>query len=171
MIIHCCTVKAVAAEISKRFTADTELITAGALLHDIGRSKDHTIMHANAGADMAERLGLPKELVNIIRKHIGAGLDDIDAAELGLPKGDYIPRTIEEKLVAHADNMVSDNRVVGHMHTVEKLKVKGAPRGAERVSMLHKELSTAYGRDLDDVALSLGEFPALGGLCASFVRK
>ena len=171
VIVHCCTVKTVAAAISKGFTADAELITAGALLHDLGRAKDHTIMHANAGADAAERLGLPEELVSIIRKHIGAGLDEQDAEELGIPKRDYIPRTIEEKLVAHADNMVSDNRVVGHTHTVEKLKMKGSARGAERVSMLHKELSAAYGKDLDAVALSLGEFPAFGGLCASLVRK
>ncbi|MDR0334845.1 MAG: HDIG domain-containing protein [Methanomassiliicoccaceae archaeon] len=171
VIIHCCTVKAVAETFAKGFSADTELIIAGALLHDLGRSKDHTIMHANTGADMAARLGLPKELVDIIRKHIGAGLDDTDAEELGLPKRDYIPRTLEEKIVAHADNMVSDNRVVGHSHTADKLRAKGSQRGAERVAMLHRELSAAYGKDLDGVASSLGESPALSGLCAALVRK
>jgi len=171
VIVHCCTVKTVAAEIAKGFAADTELIIAGALLHDIGRAKDHTIMHASTGADMAERLGLPKELTEIIRKHIGAGLDDQDAVEMNIPKGDYIPRTIEEKIVAHADNMVSDNRVVRHTHTVEKLLAKGSRRGAERVAALHKELSELYGKDLDDVALSLGESPALALLCASLARK
>ena len=171
VIVHCCTVKTVAAEIAKGFDADTELIIAGALLHDIGRAKDHTIMHANTGADMAERLGLPKELTDIIRKHIGAGLDDRDALEMGIPKGDYIPRTIEEKIVAHADNMVSDNRVVKHTHTVEKLTAKGSARGAARVAALHAELSQMYGKDLDDVASALGESPALVLLCASLARK
>ena len=171
VMIHCCTVKAVAESFAKGFDADVELIIAGALLHDIGRAKDHTIMHANTGADTAERLGLPKELVSIIRKHIGAGLDDEDAEQLGIPKRDYIPRTIEEKIVAHADNMVSDNKIVGHTHTVEKLKAKGSDRGADRVIALHRELSAAYGKDLDGVALSLGESPALAGLCASLVRK
>jgi len=171
VIVHCRTVKAVAETFAKGFDADAELITAGALLHDIGRAKDHTIMHANTGADTAERLGLPKELVSIIRKHIGAGLDDDDAEELGIPKGDYIPRTIEEKIVAHADNMVSDNRIVGHTHTVEKLKAKGSARGADRVIALHKELSAIYGKDLDEVASSLGETPALPALRIPFVGK
>jgi uncharacterized protein/tRNA (cytidine56-2'-O)-methyltransferase len=171
VIVHCCTVKAVAVEIAKGLDADMGLVVAGALLHDIGRSKDHTIMHANAGADMAERLGLPKELADIIRKHIGAGLDDLDASELGIPKRDYIPRTIEEKIVAHADNLVSDNKVVGHAHTVEKLKAKDSHRGADRVSALHGELSELYGKDLDGVASSLGESPALAGLCAALARK
>ena len=170
VIVHCRTVKAVAELFAKGFAADTELIIAGALLHDIGRAKDHTIMHANIGADTAERLGLPKELVSIIRKHIGAGLDDEDAEELGIPKRDYIPRTMEEKIVAHADNMVSDNRIVGHTHTVEKLKAKGSVRGADRVTALHKELSAIYGKDLDEVASSLGETPALPDL-RIFVRK
>jgi uncharacterized protein/tRNA (cytidine56-2'-O)-methyltransferase len=171
VIVHCCTVKAVAAEIAKGTAADIELVIAGALLHDIGRSKDHTVMHANVGADMAERLGLPKELVKIIRKHVGAGLDDDDALELGIPKGDYIPSTIEEKLVAHADNMVSDNSVVGHLHAVEKLRSKGSHRGAARIAALHNELSKICGRDLDEAASSLGETPALAGPCIALARK
>jgi uncharacterized protein/tRNA (cytidine56-2'-O)-methyltransferase len=171
VLVHCRTVKAVAEALAKGFDADTELVVAGALLHDIGRAKDHTIMHANTGADMAEKLGLPDELVKIIRKHIGAGLDDTDASEMGIPKNDYIPRTTEEKIVAHADNLVSDNKVVGHMHTVEKLRAKGSHRGADRVVALHKELSDAYGKDLDDVASSLGETPALLGPGGPFVRE
>ncbi|MDR0778669.1 MAG: HDIG domain-containing protein [Methanomassiliicoccaceae archaeon] len=171
VIVHSCTVKTVAAEIAKGFHADTELVAAGALLHDIGRAKDHTIMHAVAGADMAKKLGLPEELVSIIRKHIGAGIDDQDALELGLPKGDYIPRTIEEKIVAHADNMVSDNRVVSYTYAVEKLRMKGSHRGAERVIALHKELSGMRGEDLDKEVSSLGEFPALAALCAALSRK
>lgn len=171
VIVHSCTVKTVAVEIAKGFPADMELVVAGALLHDMGRAKDHTIMHANAGADMAKKLGMPDELVSIIRKHIGAGIDDQDALELGLPKGDYIPRTLEEKIVAHADNMVSDNRVVSYMHAVEKLRSKGSHRGAERVIALHKELSEMRGEDMDKEASSLGEFPALVSLCVSFARK
>ncbi|MDR0791341.1 MAG: HDIG domain-containing protein [Methanomassiliicoccaceae archaeon] len=171
VMIHSCTVKAVAAELMKGITADIELVTAGALLHDIGRSRDHSIMHAVYGAEMAEKLGLPNELVSIIRKHIGAGLDDTDVMAMGMPKGDYIPRTIEEKIVAHADNMVSDNRVVPHTHTVDKLRMKGSHRGAERVIALHRELSGIRGEDLDITVSSLGEFPSFSGPCAALGRK
>jgi uncharacterized protein/tRNA (cytidine56-2'-O)-methyltransferase len=171
IILHSCTVKEVAAKIAERIPCDMELVIAGSLLHDIGRAKDHTVMHANVGADMAERLGLPKELVHIIRKHVGAGIDDIDAIELGIPKGDYIPRTREEKIVAHADNMVSDNTIVPHTYTVEKLRAKGSGRGADRVAALHAELSEMYGEDLDEAVSTLGETPALASLCAALARK
>jgi len=164
-------VKAVAVTIAEGMHADMELVIAGALLHDIGRSKDHTIMHANVGADMAERLGLPRELVSIIRKHIGAGVDILDARSMGLPRRDYMPRTLEEKIVAHADNLVSDNKVVAHSHSVEKLRTKGSNRGADRITALHQELSKLYGKDLDEVASSLGDAPALAGLCASLARE
>lgn len=49
--------------------------------------------------------------MNIIERHIGAGISRDEAAELGLPAGDYIPLTIEEKIIAHADNLVSGSRV------------------------------------------------------------
>ena len=162
VIIHCCTVRAVADEISSRISsANKDLVTAGALLHDIGRAKDHTIFHAYIGSQMLEEYGLPKELVDIVRKHTGAGLDDEDVEEMGLPPGDYMPRTIEEKIVAHADNLVSDNRVVDHNHSVSKLINKGAFRGADRIEFLHMELSDLYGQDLDVMPKKIGEYPKL----------
>ena len=81
--------------------------------------------------------------------------------ELGLPPGDYMPSTLEEKIVAHADNMVSDNRVVPHSHSVDKLVYKGAFRGAERIEVLHMELSDLYGEDLDSIIGRIGEYPEL----------
>ena len=161
VVVHCCTVRAVADEIAKVIPCDHELVTAGALLHDLGRAVDHSILHAVVGAQMAQKLQLPSEIVEIIRKHTGAGLDDDDVLELGLPPGDYIPRTIEEKIVAHADNMVSNNRVVSHLHSVNKLADKGAVRGAERIEALHNELSELFGEDLDVLVDRLGEYPRL----------
>lgn len=162
VVIHCATVRAVAEEIAKAIPqADMDVVIAGAILHDIGRSKDHSIMHASIGAEIAERYGLSPVLVNIIRKHTGAGLDDEDVRELGLPPGDYMPKTLEEKIVAHADNMVSDNHVVSHRHSVDKLMSKGAERGALRVELLHQELSEIYGKDLDTIIDVVGEYPKL----------
>ena len=161
VVVHSCTVCAVAEEMLKNIKADTELVIAGSLLHDIGRAVDNGIMHAIIGAEMVEKLGLSKELVEIVRKHTGAGLDDADVREMGLPPGDYMPRTIEEKMVAHADNLVSDNIVVGHVHSVERLRDKGAYRGAERMEKLHWELSKIYGMDLDIIPDIIGETPKL----------
>lgn len=162
VIIHCCTVEVVAKEIASRIGGvDRDLVAAGALLHDIGRSRDHSIMHAYIGSQIVKGYGLPVELQDIVRKHTGAGLDAEDVKEMGLPPGDYMPSTLEEKIVAHADNMVSDNRVVTHQHSVDKLRNKGAERGAQRIEALHQELSALYGADLDILPKKLGEQPDL----------
>ena len=162
VVVHCATVRAVAEVIAEGIPqANMDLVIAGALLHDIGRSKDHSIMHAYLGSKIAEYYKLPREIVEIIRKHTGAGLDNEEVEAMGLPPGDYIPSTIEEKIVAHADNMVSDNRVVSHRHSVDKLMSKGAEKGALRVEMLHRELSDIFGRDLDTIIPEIGEYPKL----------
>ena len=162
VVVHCATVRAVAEVIAEGIPqADMDLVIAGALLHDIGRSKDHSILHAYLGSKIAEDYKLPRSIVEIIRKHTGAGLDEEDVEAMGLPPGDYMPSTIEEKIVAHADNMVSDNRVVSHQHSVDKLMSKGAEKGALRVEMLHRELSDLFGRDLDTIIPEIGEYPKL----------
>ena len=171
VMYHCCTVRSVADEMVKGLDADAELVTAGALLHDLGRSVDHTIRHAIIGAGIAESLGLPKEIVEIIRKHIGAGLDEMDIREFNLPVADYIPRTIEEKIVAHADNLVSDDRVVHHLHACEKLIRKGSERGAAKIERLHSELSAMYGNDLDCMVDILGEYPEFKGPCSALGKR
>lgn len=162
VVIHCCTVEAVAKEIVSRVKgADPDLVAAGALLHDIGRSVDHSIMHAYIGSQIVQAHGLPQSIVDIVRKHTGAGLDAKDVEELGLPDADYMPRTLEEKIVAHADNMVSDNKVVKHSHSSDKLRNKGAERGADRIDALHAELSALYGEDLDVIPDRIGQYPDL----------
>lgn len=162
VIIHCCTVEAVAKEIVSRVKgADPDLVAAGALLHDIGRSVDHSIMHAYIGSQIVQAHGLPQSIVDIVRKHTGAGLDAEDVKALGLPDADYMPRTLEEKIVAHADNMVSDNKVVKHSHSSDKLRNKGAERGADRIDALHAELSALYGEDLDVIPDRIGQYPDL----------
>ncbi len=170
VIIHCCTVRTVAEEMMKKIDCDRDLVIAGALLHDLGRAKDHSILHAMIGAEMAEDLGLSPKIVEIIRKHTGAGLDQQDIDEMDLPQGDYMPKTVEEKIVAHSDNMVSDNMVVSHMHSVDKLLMKGSRRGAEKIEKLHLELSKLYGEDLDVIVGILGEHPRLVGPCGRELR-
>ena len=168
VIVHCCTVWCMAEAMARRIDCDIGLVRAGALLHDIGRSIDHSINHAVIGASIAADLGLPMEIVEIVRRHVGAGLDEEEVREFDLPKGDYIPRTIEQKIVCHADNMVSDNKFVPHMYSVERLRAKGSDAGARRIADLHKELSRLYGEDLDILVQSIGPYPKMKGACAPF---
>jgi len=103
------------AEIAARYggnSVDSSLVHTGAMLHDLGRSRTHSIHHARVGAELSESLGLSPEIISIIRTHTGAGLSDEDCVLLGLPPQDCIPRTLEEKIVAHADNLAKGSRII-----------------------------------------------------------
>lgn len=165
VVVHCATVRAVAEAMAERIPqADMDLVIAGALLHDIGRSVTHSIMHGPVGAQILAERGYPPVLTEIVRRHTGAGLDQQDVEEMGLPPGDYLLRTIEQKIVAHADNLVSNDEVVPHEHAVQKLADKGAVRGAQRIEDLHWEISELYGEDLDNLVKRLGPHPKLKGV-------
>jgi uncharacterized protein len=99
---------------------DLELVEIGAMVHDIGRSRTHTIKHAVVGAEILRDLNFPREVVNITLKHIGAGIPSNEAEIMGLPPMDYMPRTLEEKIVAHADNLVDGTVVVDIEFVIRK---------------------------------------------------
>lgn len=150
VIRHLIKVKELAVRIGEMCRGDTELIAAGALLHDLGRSRSHGLDHAVLGADIARDEGLPEAVIRIIERHIGAGINKEEAKRLGLPERDYIPETLEEKIVAHADNLVYNDRVpVEFME--DRLRKRGLDEAAERVLSLHRELSEMCGMDLEKV--------------------
>ncbi len=136
---------------SCRASVDLELVRAGALLHDIGRSRTHGIRHAVAGAELAKELGLPEELVLIIERHIGAGIGSEEAERLGLPPRDYLPVTVEEKIVAHADNLAGPDGKVKLAEVLHELERKGASHVVPRMEELHRDLSALCGADIDDI--------------------
>ncbi len=108
VIAHCKAVRDCACDYAARCPdADYSLVETGAWLHDIGRSIDHSIRHAQAGADLLRSWGIPEPVVRIVECHIGAGLTAEECARLGLEARDCMPRTIEEKIVAHADNLIA----------------------------------------------------------------
>jgi uncharacterized protein len=93
-----------------------KLVSVGSLLHDIGRSKTHGIIHGVEGAKIIRDLNVSgdadlEKVAKICERHIGAGIDKKTAKELGLPDGDYIPMTLEEKIIAYCDNMVDGTEV------------------------------------------------------------
>ena len=151
VINHCKAVRKVAVRIAKKAHANIQLVEAGALLHDIGRSKSQGIMHGVEGAKIATELGLPLSIVNIIERHLGAGIPIEEAATLGLPPKDYMPITLEEKIVAHADNLIDNDREHSIEKEVEKALQKGHTKHAERLMELHRELSQRCGMDLNDI--------------------
>lgn len=151
VVKHSIAVCDLALRFGKKCGADLELIEAGALLHDIGRCRSHAVDHAVRGAELAAELKLPPQLVKIIERHIGAGITKAEAKKLGLPARDYVPLTLEEKIVAHADNLVAGTKRTTVKEAVAWLVRQGYPDSAMRVLKLHEELSAACGMNLDDV--------------------
>ncbi len=149
VIRHCIAVKDVAIKIAKKANADVKLVEAAALLHDIGRSKTHGVLHALEGAKIAKELGLPDCIIKIIERHIGAGIPAKDAKKLGLPEKDYIPITLEEKIVCHADSMIINNRQQRIEDELERVMLEGHTDYAIRLIKLHKELSDIIGMDVN----------------------
>ena len=117
--------------------ADKDLIKKGALLHDIGRSK------------IVKQYGYPEEVQNIVERHIGAGITEEESVKLGLPKKSYIPQTIEEKIVAHADNLLSGTKDVDIDFDIAKWKRKidKPEENIKRLIELDNELIKAFEDD------------------------
>lgn len=149
VIRHCKVVRDVAVKIAKKAHADVELVEASALLHDIGRSKTHGILHGVEGGKIARQLDLPQSIVHIIERHLGAGIPKDEAEKLGLPPKDYIPQTLEEKIVCHADSLIDKCRQQNISKEVERALREGHKKYAERLIKLHKELSDICGMDLN----------------------
>jgi len=151
VIDHCKAVRGVAVRIAKKAGADVKLVEAGALLHDIGRSRTHGIRHVLEGVEIAKKLGLSEKIIRIIETHVGAGIPSDEAKKLGLPGKDFIPKTLEEKIICHADNLIENNKRQNIEVEVEKALLKGMQSYATRLVTLHKELSSICGIDLNKI--------------------
>ena len=111
VIKHCLLVTTIVEEFCDKIKhIDKELVIAGAMLHDIGRSVDHSIRHAVEGVKILVRENLDPKVIAIVKKHIGTGITKEESVKLGLPVDDYIPTTIEEILVSYADNLACGDK-------------------------------------------------------------
>ena len=143
VIDHSIAVCKKACEIAQNFPeVDIELIRKGALLHDIGRSKTHDITHAVEGVKIAREYNYPEKVLNIIERHIGAGITKEEAKSLGLFEKSYVPETLEEKIVAHADNLISGTKEVDVDYVIEKWKSRmdNPDENIKRLIKLDEEL-------------------------------
>lgn len=111
VIAHCRAVKDCACEYAQHnSSADFSIVIKGAMLHDIGRGGTHSIAHAQLGADLLRSKGFSEDLARIVECHTGAGLTADECSLLGLIPRDCIPTTTEEKIVCHADNLLSGSK-------------------------------------------------------------
>ena len=142
IIDHCKVVYERSKDITKFYDdVDLDLIKAGCMLHDVGRTITNGIEHAYLGADLLRDLNVDEKICLITERHIGAGITTDEAKTLGLPERNYIPETLEEKIVAHSDNLVHGVTKVDLDFVIEKWNNKNMKQ--ESIDMLielHNEL-------------------------------
>ncbi len=98
---------------------DRQFIEEAAMLHDIGIIRTDApgiqcfgtepyIRHGIIGAEMLRGEGMPRH-ARVCERHTGAGLscEDIVNQNLPLPHRDFLPETLEEKLICYADKFFS----------------------------------------------------------------
>ncbi len=153
VIEHCVAVSALATETAEAcrrrgLKVNLQLVEVGALLHDIGRSKTHSVNHALVGAELARKAGLPEVVVSIIKRHVGGGITAIEAVKIGWPKDNYVPTALEEKIVSYADKLIGTSERIPIEVTLKKLKEEGLETATKRVRLLHDEVARLAGEEV-----------------------
>jgi uncharacterized protein len=144
---------------------DEKQVEIGALVHDIGcyrayefygRKDGAYVQHGTKGYEILRKEGFSEEIARMAMIHLGVGLvkENIIASKLPFEKKDLIPITLEEELVAYADNFHSkapkfftfktaQERLVGHWLEsgiiFERFRKKFGEPGL-------KEIKNKYGR-------------------------
>jgi len=152
VVKHCRIVSDYAVKLAKAFqkkdrNVDVRLVEIAGLLHDIGRSKTHTVDHALVGAQIARSLRLPDSIVLIIERHAGGGIARDEARRLGWPAKDCVPQTLEEKIVCYADKRVDGLRIVPFEEALKTYATRlGKTHPAlDRIKRLHREFVSLLG--------------------------
>ena len=125
---------------------DRQFVEEAAMLHDIGIIKTDApgikcfgtepyICHGILGAEMLRQEGMPRH-ARVCERHTGAGLSlqDIESQNLPLPHRDFLPETLEEKLICYADKFFSKTHldIEKSLDKVEKSIAKFGESGLER---------------------------------------
>lgn len=152
---HCVSVTRLALRLAdefkrRGFTVNKKLVEAGALMHDLGRSKTHSVEHGAIGGQLSRKMGLPEPLSRVIERHVGAGITPEEASKIGLSEGNYIPETLEEKIVAYTDKLIEGDRQVDLEITIEKFaKELGRDHPSlNRLRDLHNEMNRLIGTEI-----------------------
>lgn len=128
----------------RNFPINCDLVLAGAMLHDIGRSQSHKLDHGVIGANILKKEKMPTELVSVVENHIFAGISKEETSEFNLPFRDFLPNTLEEKIVAYADNISKENDILTSEQVVKRYSryLEESHPIIQRVKTLHYEIET-----------------------------
>ncbi len=122
---------------SAEAVVDIRILRLGAILHDVGRSQaERVVEHAVRSGEIIREADFPEGAARIAETHIGVGITAEEAVQLGLPPRDYVPQTLEERIVSYVDNLLSF-RTETNQH-----RFRDAAYAVERFA---GELGAAYG--------------------------
>ena len=137
-LIHAILVTNKALKIGRKLNLDKKelaFIEEASMLHDIGVIKVNSpkmdcagelpyIAHGVAGAEILRQEGLEKHAL-VAERHVGVGLTakEIEARKLPLPKKDFVPVSLAERIITYADLFFSKRE--------ETLWLKDTPREIE----------------------------------------
>lgn len=133
--------------LARGVNVDLHLVEIGGLLHDIGRSKTHSVNHGFIGGEVARSTGLSQSLIHIIERHVGGGIPKEEARRLGWPPRDYLPETWEEKIVCYADKRIEGLQVVSIEQAIKPYVASLGEKhpAIGRIMKLHNELAAMVG--------------------------
>ena len=114
------------------------------MLHDIGIFKcdaagiqcfgtEPYICHGRIGAELLRSEGFPRH-ARVCERHTGAGITkaQIIAQNLPLPQQDFLPETMEEKVICYADKFFSKTHI-DREKTIEQVEKSLSKFGDEGV--------------------------------------
>ena len=110
---------------------DAQFVEEAAMLHDIGIFRTDApgiqcfgsepyICHGRLGAEIMRKEGFERH-ARVCERHTGAGItcEEIVKQGLPLPHQDFLPETLEEKVICYADKFFSKTHL-DHEKTIEK---------------------------------------------------
>jgi len=125
---HCKAVARLAVKFGRKISGvDLKFIETASLIHDIGRyscpvGTTMGIRHGLVGGIILRMEGVDNAYIRVCEKHVGAGISKAEVIRQGLnlPKRDYIPITKEEKIIAHADNLMKGAKEMSVKYVVDR---------------------------------------------------
>jgi uncharacterized protein len=170
---HCLAVAEAAARLGHALDGhrviDHEFLWTAALLHDIGRHVTHDpIGHGAEGYRLLTGLGHGRE-ANVCASHVLFGLEAAEAELFGLPARDFIPQTVEERLVALADLLLEYDAPTTLDHRFASLRARNAGnafflgrlgRARARAAAFLQQLDEEIGRPV--LGILTDEMPGCG---------
>ncbi len=149
--------KAIAVAEAANLDVDRDFVYDAAMLHDIGIFRcdasgiycygdEPYIRHGIIGANLLRQEGIDEAYARVCERHTGSGLTAKEIAEtdMPLPHKDFLPETLEEKLICYADKFYSksgDPKEEKSLERVRKSMAKFGPDALARFDALHSLLA------------------------------